>query len=83
MGETYERHPPADPMFRLFASLETEGNPARAGHMIRNTTARTHSYRHVRYPDTALAGKVVMITGGARGWGAASPSRRRDAAVTW
>ncbi|MGZ9197155.1 MAG: hypothetical protein ACXW4I_12110, partial [Candidatus Deferrimicrobiaceae bacterium] len=64
MAETYARHPPADPMFRLFASLETEANPARASHMIRNTTARTHSYRHVRYPDTALAGKVVVITGG-------------------
>ncbi|HEX2709528.1 MAG TPA: hypothetical protein VHM68_01630, partial [Candidatus Deferrimicrobium sp.] len=51
MAETYERHPPADPLFRLFASLETEGNPARASHMIRSMTARTHSYRHVRYPD--------------------------------
>ena len=69
MAETFERHPPADPLFRLFASLETEGNPARASHMIRNTTARTHSYRHVRYPDTALAGKVVVITGGGTGMG--------------
>jgi len=69
MAETYERHPPADPLFRLFASLETEGNPARASHMIRSTTARTHSYRHVRYPDTALAGKVVVITGGGTGMG--------------
>ena len=69
MAETYERHPPADPLFRLFASLETEGNPARASHMIRNMTARTHSYRHVRYPDTALAGKVVVITGGGTGMG--------------
>ena len=32
-------------------------------------TARTHSYRHVRYPDTALAGKVVVITGGGTGMG--------------
>ena len=69
MAETYERHPPADPLFRLFGSLETEGNPARASHMIRNSTARTHSYRHVRYPDTALAGKVVVITGGGTGMG--------------
>ncbi|MCR4309386.1 MAG: SDR family NAD(P)-dependent oxidoreductase [Deltaproteobacteria bacterium] len=69
MAKTYEQHPPADPLFRLFASLETEGNPARASHMIRNTTARTHSYRHVRYPDTALAGKVVVITGGGTGMG--------------
>ncbi|MBP2685401.1 MAG: Enoyl-CoA hydratase/isomerase, partial [Deltaproteobacteria bacterium] len=69
MAEMYERHPPGDPLFRLFASLETEGNPARAGHMIRSTTARTHSYRHVRYPDTALAGKVVVITGGGTGMG--------------
>ncbi len=69
MAETYERHPPADPLLLLFASLETEGNPARASHMIRNMTARTHSYRHVRYPDTALAGKVVVITGGGTGMG--------------
>jgi enoyl-CoA hydratase len=69
MAETYERHPPADPLFLLFASLETEGNPARASHMIRGMTARTHSYRHVRYPDTALAGKVVVITGGGTGMG--------------
>jgi len=69
MAETYERHPPADPLFRLFESLEKEGNPARASHMIRNATARTHSYRHVRYPDTALAGKVVVITGGGTGMG--------------
>ena len=69
MAETYERLPPADPLFRLFATLETEANPARASHMIRNTTARTHSYRHVRYPDTALAGKVVVVTGGGTGMG--------------
>jgi enoyl-CoA hydratase len=69
MAEAYVRHPPADPLFRLFASLETEGNPARASHMIRSMTARTHSYRHVRYPDTALAGKVVVITGGGTGMG--------------
>ncbi len=69
MSETYEHHPPADPLFLLFTSLETEGNPARASHMIRKATARTHSYRHVRYPDTALAGKVVVITGGGTGMG--------------
>ncbi|MBP2675743.1 MAG: Enoyl-CoA hydratase/isomerase, partial [Deltaproteobacteria bacterium] len=69
MAETYERHPPADPLFLLFTSLETESNPARASHMIRNSTARTHSYRHVRYPDTTLAGKVVVITGGGTGMG--------------
>ena len=69
MAETYALHPPADPLYRLFATLETEANPARASHMIRKTTARTHSYRHVRYPDTALAGKVVVITGGGTGMG--------------
>lgn len=69
MAETYVRHPPADPLFRLFASLETEGNPARASHMIRNATARSHSYRHVLYPDTSLAGKVIVITGGGTGMG--------------
>ena len=69
MAETYTRLPPADPLFRLFATLETEANPARASHMIRKTTARTHSYRHVRYPDTALAGKVVVVTGGGTGMG--------------
>ena len=37
--------------------------------MIRSMTARNHSYRHVRYPDTALAGKVVVITGGGTGMG--------------
>jgi len=65
----YARHPPADPLVRLFLLLEKEGNPARAGHMIRDTTARTHSYRHVQYPDTSLAGKVVVITGGGTGMG--------------
>ncbi|GAB4229586.1 MAG: hypothetical protein OHK0028_03780 [Deltaproteobacteria bacterium] len=69
MAGAYAKHPPPDPLYRLFVSLETEGNPARAGHMIRNATARTHSYRHVRYPDTALAGKVVVITGGGTGMG--------------
>ena len=69
MAETYGRHPPADPLFLLFTALETEGNPARASHMIRRMTARTHSYRHVRYPDTSLAGKVVVITGGGTGMG--------------
>jgi NAD(P)-dependent dehydrogenase (short-subunit alcohol dehydrogenase family) len=37
--------------------------------MIRGVTARTHSYSHVRYPDTSLAGKVVVITGGGTGMG--------------
>jgi enoyl-CoA hydratase len=69
MAAFYERYPPADPLFRLFASLEKEGNPARASHMIRGVTARTHSYSHVRYPDTSLAGKVVVITGGGTGMG--------------
>jgi enoyl-CoA hydratase len=69
MEDTCVRYPPSDPLFLLFSSLETEGNPARAGHMIRKMTARTHSYRHVRYPDTALAGKVVVITGGGTGMG--------------
>jgi enoyl-CoA hydratase len=65
----YEQHPPFDPLIRLCRSLEKEANPARAGHLIRKTMARTHSYRHVRYPDTALAGKVVVITGGGTGMG--------------
>ncbi|MGE5247863.1 MAG: SDR family NAD(P)-dependent oxidoreductase, partial [Verrucomicrobiota bacterium] len=69
IGEFYERHPPCDPLIRLCRSLESEANPARAGHMIRRTMARTHSYRHVRYPDTSLAGKVVVITGGGTGMG--------------
>jgi len=65
----YEGHPPIDPLLRLCRALETEANPARAGHLIRRTMARTHSYRHVRYPDTSLAGKVVVITGGGTGMG--------------
>lgn len=69
MKGVYERHPPADPLFRLFTLLETEGNPARASHLIRKMTARTHSFRHVQYPDTSMAGKVVVITGGGTGMG--------------
>ena len=69
MAAFYDRYPPADRLFRLFASLEKEGNPARASHLIRSVTARTHSYRHVQYPDTSLAGKVVVITGGGTGMG--------------
>jgi len=69
MAAFYGKYPPADRLFQLFASLEKEGNPARASHMIRTATARTHSYRHVRYPDTSLAGKVVVITGGGTGMG--------------
>jgi hypothetical protein len=83
MAETYERHPPADPLFLLFASLETEGNPARASHMIRNMTARTHSYRHVRYPDTNLAGKVVVITGGGTGMGRSLALEAARRGGTW
>lgn len=67
--EFYDRYPPVDPLLRLCRSLEKEGNPARAGHLIRKTMARTHTYRHVQYPDTSLAGKVVVITGGGTGMG--------------
>jgi enoyl-CoA hydratase len=69
IAEFYERHPPSDPLIGLCRSLEKEANPARAGHLIRKTMARTHSYRHVQYPDTTLAGKVVVITGGGTGMG--------------
>ena len=69
MAAFYDRYPPADHLFQLFASLEKEGNPARASHLIRSVTARTHSFRHVQYPDTSLAGKVVVITGGGTGMG--------------
>ncbi len=67
--EVYAEYPVADPLMTLFASLEKEGNPARASHLIRGMTARTHTYRHVQYPDTSLAGKVVVITGGGTGMG--------------
>jgi NAD(P)-dependent dehydrogenase (short-subunit alcohol dehydrogenase family) len=60
-----------DPLYNLFLSLGEETNPARAGHLIRRVVSRTHSYNYVRYADTSLAGKVVVITGGGTGMGRA------------
>jgi NAD(P)-dependent dehydrogenase (short-subunit alcohol dehydrogenase family) len=60
-----------DPLYDLFLSLGEETNPARAGHLIRRVVSRTHSYNYVRYADTSLAGKVVVITGGGTGMGRA------------
>ncbi|HEY7585149.1 MAG TPA: SDR family NAD(P)-dependent oxidoreductase, partial [Candidatus Deferrimicrobiaceae bacterium] len=60
-----------DPLYRLFLSLGEETNPARASHLIRRVVSRTHSYNYVRYPDTSLAGQVVVITGGGTGMGRA------------
>lgn len=60
-----------DPLHRLFLRLGNETRIARAGHTIRREVARTHSYNYVRYPDTSLAGKVVVVTGGGTGMGRA------------
>jgi NAD(P)-dependent dehydrogenase (short-subunit alcohol dehydrogenase family) len=60
-----------DPLYDLFLSLGEEKNYARASHLIRRVVSRTHSYNHVRYPDTSLAGQVVVITGGGTGMGRA------------
>jgi NAD(P)-dependent dehydrogenase (short-subunit alcohol dehydrogenase family) len=60
-----------DPLYRLFLSLGEETHPARASHLIRRAVARTHSYNYVRYPETPLAGKVIVITGGGTGMGRA------------
>jgi len=61
----------ADPLYRLFLSLGEETHPARASHIIRRAVAITHSYNYVRYPETPLAGKVIVITGGGTGMGRA------------
>src|SRR3972149_3127093 len=60
-----------DRLYRLYISLGEETNPARASHLIRRVVSRTHSYNYVRYPDTFLAGQVVVITGGGTGMGRA------------
>ncbi len=71
MASYYESAGTADPLYHLFVSLGAEANPARASHLIRQSVARTHSYNYVRYPDTSLAGRVVVITGGGTGMGRA------------
>ncbi len=71
MAEYYEGSGVEDPLYRLFLSLGEETNPARAGHLVRRAVSKTHSYNYVRYPDTSLAGKVVVITGGGTGMGRA------------
>jgi enoyl-CoA hydratase len=58
-----------DPLHRLFVDLGEETQASRASRLIRQAVARTHSYSYVRYPDTPLAGQVVVITGGGTGMG--------------
>jgi len=71
MAAYYESAGTADPLYHLFVSLGGESNAAKASHSIRRSVARTHSYNYVRYPDTSLAGQVVVITGGGTGMGRA------------
>ena len=71
MAAFYEASGVSDPLYSLFLSLGEETNPARASHLIRRAVSRTHSYNYVRYPDTSLAGQVVVITGGGTGMGRA------------
>jgi len=71
MAEFYESSGIADPLYQLFLSLGEETHPARASHLIRRVVAKTHSYNYVRYPETPLAGKVIVITGGGTGMGRA------------
>lgn len=71
MTSYYDSTGKEDPLYRLFLSLGEETNPARASHRIRKEVGRTHSFNYVRYPDTSLAGKVVVITGGGTGMGRA------------
>ncbi len=71
MASFYESSGTADPLYRLFLSLGEETHPARASHLIRRAVAITHSYNYVRYPETPLAGKAVVITGGGTGMGRA------------
>ncbi len=71
MAAYFEAAGAADPLYGLFVSLGGETNPARASRLIRGSVARTHSYNYVRYPDTSLAGQVVVITGGGTGMGRA------------
>ncbi len=69
MASFYESTGTNDPLYRLFLSLGEETHPARASHLIRRAVGRTHSYNYVRYPETPLAGKVIVITGGGTGMG--------------
>ncbi len=71
MAAYYESAGTADPLYHLFISLGGESNPAKASHSIRRSVAWTHSYNYVRYPDTSLAGQVIVITGGGTGMGRA------------
>ncbi len=71
MAAYYESAGTADPLYHLFVSLGGESNAAKASHRIRRSVAATHSYNYVRYPDTSLAGQVVVITGGGTGMGRA------------
>ncbi|HEU5359524.1 MAG TPA: SDR family oxidoreductase, partial [Candidatus Deferrimicrobiaceae bacterium] len=71
MAAFYESSGTADPLYRLFLSLGEEIHPARASHLIRRVVAKTHSYNYVQYPETPLAGKVIVITGGGTGMGRA------------
>ncbi|GAB4368064.1 MAG: hypothetical protein Kow00128_13090 [Deltaproteobacteria bacterium] len=71
MASFYDATGMEDRLYRLFLSLGGETNPARASHRIRGEVARTHSFNYVRYPDTSLAGKVIVITGGGTGMGRA------------
>lgn len=69
MAAFYEASGRKDRLYELFLSLGEETNIARATHMLRDTVAKTHSFNYVRYPDTSLAGKVLVITGGGTGMG--------------
>ena len=71
MASFYESSGTSDPLYRLFLSLGEETHPARASHLIRRAVAKTHSYNYVRYPETPLAGKTIVITGGGTGMGRA------------
>jgi NAD(P)-dependent dehydrogenase (short-subunit alcohol dehydrogenase family) len=69
MAAFHESSGTADPLYRLFLSLGEETHPAKASHLIRRAVAISHSYNYVRYPETPLAGKVIVITGGGTGMG--------------
>lgn len=71
MDEFVETSGVGDPLYRLFQALGAETHPSRAGRMIRAVVGRTHSFNYVRYPDTSLAGRVVVVTGGGTGMGRA------------
>jgi len=71
MASYYDSAGTEDPLYRLFLSLGGETNPASASHRIRKEVGQNHSFNYVRYPDTSLAGKVIVITGGGTGMGRA------------